>query len=54
MCGDDYLQKTTFDSYLYKRVVPGNPLDDLKLASNTIGSLVMASMLKREMAKLAS
>ncbi|KAK8933529.1 hypothetical protein KSP39_PZI015853 [Platanthera zijinensis] len=41
-------------SYHYKRVVPGSPLDDLKLSSNTVGSLVWASILKREMAKLPS
>lgn len=53
MCADEYVQKMTFDSYLYKRVVPGNPLDDIKLAINTIGSLVRANALKREMSKLA-
>ncbi|XP_072952650.1 geranylgeranyl diphosphate reductase, chloroplastic [Typha angustifolia] len=52
MCADEYVQKMTFDSYLYKRVVPGNPLEDLKLAVNTIGSLVRASALRREMNKL--
>ncbi|KAJ3694948.1 hypothetical protein LUZ60_000325 [Juncus effusus] len=52
MCADEYVQKMTFDSYLYKRVVPGNPLDDLKLAVNTIGSLVRASALTREMKKI--
>ncbi|KAK6920881.1 FAD-binding domain [Dillenia turbinata] len=53
MCADEYVQKMTFDSYLYKRVVPGNPLDDLKLAFNTIGSLVRANALMREMDKLS-
>ncbi|XP_010539971.1 PREDICTED: geranylgeranyl diphosphate reductase, chloroplastic [Tarenaya hassleriana] len=52
MCGDEYVQKMTFDSYLYKRVVPGNPLEDLKLAVNTIGSLVRANALRREIEKL--
>ncbi|XP_058096445.1 geranylgeranyl diphosphate reductase, chloroplastic [Magnolia sinica] len=52
MCADEYVQKMTFDSYLYKRVVPGNPLDDLKLAVNTIGSLVRANALRREMDKI--
>ncbi|XP_057951890.1 geranylgeranyl diphosphate reductase, chloroplastic [Malania oleifera] len=49
MCGDEYVQKMTFDSYLYKKVVPGNPLEDLKLAVNTIGSLVRANALRKEM-----
>ena len=53
MCADEYVQKMTFDSYLYKTVVPGNPLDDLKLAVNTIGSLVRANALRREMEKLS-
>ncbi|OWM65294.1 geranylgeranyl diphosphate reductase, chloroplastic [Punica granatum] len=54
MCADEYVQKMTFDSYLYKTVVPGNPLEDLKLAVNTIGSLVRANALRREMEKLSS
>eukprot|EP00899_Mesostigma_viride_P010755 jgi/Mesvir1/19681/Mv09953-RA.3 len=40
MCSDTYVQKMTFDSYLYKTVVPGNPIDDIKLAVNTIACLV--------------
>ena len=46
MCADEYVQKMTFDSYLYKTVVPGNPLDDGKLLVNTIGSLVRATALR--------
>eukprot|EP00262_Sarcandra_glabra_P022503 TRINITY_DN9990_c1_g1_i1.p1 TRINITY_DN9990_c1_g1~~TRINITY_DN9990_c1_g1_i1.p1 ORF type:complete len:483 (+),score=6.80 TRINITY_DN9990_c1_g1_i1:254-1702(+) len=53
MCADEYVQKMTFDSYLYKRVVPGSPIDDLKLAVNTIGSLVRANALHREMSKIS-
>eukprot|EP00252_Welwitschia_mirabilis_P014902 TRINITY_DN32963_c0_g1_i1.p1 TRINITY_DN32963_c0_g1~~TRINITY_DN32963_c0_g1_i1.p1 ORF type:complete len:475 (+),score=72.76 TRINITY_DN32963_c0_g1_i1:106-1530(+) len=53
MCGDEYVQKMTFDSYLYKTVVPGNPIDDLKLVFNTIGSLVRANALRKEMQKLS-
>ncbi|XP_009778642.1 geranylgeranyl diphosphate reductase, chloroplastic-like [Nicotiana tabacum] len=52
MCADEYVQKMTFDSYLYKKVAPGNPIEDLKLAVNTIGSLVRANALRREMDKL--
>ncbi|XP_078444749.1 pyridine nucleotide-disulfide oxidoreductase family protein [Wolffia australiana] len=53
MCADDYVQKMTFDSYLYKRVNPGTPLEDLKLAVKTIGCLVRANALRNEMAKLS-
>ncbi|KAL5722827.1 hypothetical protein ACHQM5_006298 [Ranunculus cassubicifolius] len=52
MCADEYVQKMTFDSYLYKTVTPGNPLEDIKLAVNTIGSLVRANALRREMDKI--
>jgi geranylgeranyl reductase len=52
MCADDYVQKMTFDSYLYKVVVPGNPLDDIKLAFNTIGSLIRANALRKESQKI--
>ncbi|CAI9261629.1 unnamed protein product [Lactuca saligna] len=52
MCSNEYVQKMTFDSYLYKKVAPGNPLEDLKLAVNTIGSLVRAHALNNEMTPL--
>ncbi|GAA0176314.1 oxidoreductase [Lithospermum erythrorhizon] len=52
MCADEYVQKMTFDSYLYKKVAPGNPIEDLKLAVNTIGSVFRANALRREMDKL--
>ena len=47
MCEDDYVQKMTFDSYLYKTVVPGNPLDDLKLLVKTVSSLIRANALRQ-------
>jgi geranylgeranyl reductase len=46
LCADEYVQKMTFDSYLYKTVVPGNPLDDAKLLGTTIASLLRANALK--------
>ena len=46
MCADEYVQKMTFDSYLYKTVVPGNPLDDMKLLGNTVASIVRANALR--------
>ncbi|CAH1422478.1 unnamed protein product [Lactuca virosa] len=48
--GNEYVQRMTFDSYMYKKVAPGNPLEDLKLAVNTIGSLVRANALSKRMA----
>lgn len=46
LCEDSYVQKMTFDSYLYKTVVPGNPLDDIKLLVRTVGCLVRANALR--------
>ena len=46
LCADEYVQKMTFDSYLYKTVVPGNPLDDAKLLGNTVASLLRANAMK--------
>ena len=46
MCADEYVQKMTFDSYLYKTVVPGNPLDDAKLLANTVASPMAPTLLR--------
>ncbi len=40
MCADKDVQKMTFDSYLYKTVVPANPLIQMKITAKTIGSLL--------------
>jgi geranylgeranyl diphosphate/geranylgeranyl-bacteriochlorophyllide a reductase len=40
MCADIDVQRLTFDSYLYKTVVPANPLTQLKITAKTIGSLL--------------
>jgi len=45
MCADLDVQKLTFDSYLYKTVVPANPLIQLKITAKTIGSLLRGSAL---------
>ncbi len=45
MCSDLDVQKMTFDSYLYKTVVPANPLVQLKITAKTIGSLLRGNAL---------
>ncbi|MDX2100335.1 MAG: geranylgeranyl reductase [Leptolyngbyaceae cyanobacterium bins.59] len=45
MCADLDVQKLTFDSYLYKTVVPANPLTQLKITAKTIGSLLRGNAL---------
>ncbi|MEM9216946.1 MAG: geranylgeranyl reductase [Cyanobacteria bacterium P01_F01_bin.150] len=40
MCTDLDVQRLTFDSYLYKTVVPANPLVQLKIAAKTASSWI--------------
>merc|ERR1712118_432692 len=46
MCSSEYVQRMTFDSYLYKTVVPGNPISDIKLLFGTIGSILRSNALR--------
>ncbi|KAF8403477.1 hypothetical protein HHK36_011581 [Tetracentron sinense] len=43
LCGDDYVQRMTFESYLYKRIAVGDRWEDVKMGLNTIGSLIRAA-----------
>ena len=45
MCADMDVQKLTFDSYLYKTVVPANPLVQMKITAKTFGSLLRGNAL---------
>ena len=45
MCSDLDVQKLTFDSYLYKTVVPANPLTQLKITAKTVASLLRGNAL---------
>ncbi len=45
MCSDRDVQKLTFDSYLYKTVVPANPLVQMKITAKTLGSLLRGNAL---------
>ncbi len=47
MCDDKDVQKLTFDSYLYKTVVPANPLVQMKITAKTIGSLLRGNALAK-------
>lgn len=40
LCGLEYVQRTTFDSYLYKKIQASSPIENLKLAAATVGALV--------------
>ncbi|KAJ1442719.1 hypothetical protein B484DRAFT_441960 [Ochromonadaceae sp. CCMP2298] len=39
LCKSEYVQRVTFNSYLYKKVQGNNPFEDVKLLFETIGSL---------------
>ena len=45
MCDDLDVQKMTFDSYLYKTVVPANPITQMKVTAKTLGSLLRGNAL---------
>jgi geranylgeranyl diphosphate/geranylgeranyl-bacteriochlorophyllide a reductase len=45
MCADKDVQKMTFDSYLYKTVVPANPITQMKITAKTLGSLIRGNAL---------
>ncbi|PKA61843.1 Geranylgeranyl diphosphate reductase, chloroplastic [Apostasia shenzhenica] len=44
LCGDDYVQRMTFESYFYKKMAAGDPWKGLGLLGKTIGSLVKAQI----------
>merc|ERR1711916_256206 len=39
LCESEYVQRVTFNSYLYKKAQGDNPIEDVKLLFQTIGSL---------------
>ncbi|GAB2274487.1 hypothetical protein Dimus_009257 [Dionaea muscipula] len=52
ICGDEYVQRMTFDSYLYKKIARGNPSEDFGLVMKCIGSMIRCHVLAREMENL--
>ncbi|KAI3992428.1 hypothetical protein MKX01_022519 [Papaver californicum] len=40
ICACDYVQRMTFESYLYKNLARRNPWEDVKMVVNTVGSLI--------------
>ncbi|KAL5575003.1 hypothetical protein UlMin_016702 [Ulmus minor] len=49
ICGDEYVQRMTFESYLYKKLAPGNRWEDVKMLGKTIGSLVRCNIIGEKM-----
>ncbi|TKY57069.1 Geranylgeranyl diphosphate reductase [Spatholobus suberectus] len=52
LCGDEYVQRMTFESYLYKKLARGRVWDDAKLLMNTVGSLVRSNVVRTQMESL--
>jgi len=44
LCEEEYVQRVTFDSYLYKTVQGNDPVGDVKLLGKTLGSLLKNNM----------
>ncbi|KAI3759518.1 hypothetical protein L6452_07402 [Arctium lappa] len=49
LCGDEYVQRMTFESYLYKKLANGDRWEDLKMGWNTIGSLMRCKIVGKGM-----
>lgn len=47
LCGDEYVQRMSLDSYMYKRLAAGNRWEDVKMAANTVGSLLRCQIMGR-------
>lgn len=45
LCASEYVQRVTFNSYLYKKVQGNNPFSDVKLLVETVGSLLRGQAL---------
>ncbi|KAL5994932.1 hypothetical protein ACLOJK_024989 [Asimina triloba] len=52
MCGDRYVQRMTFESYLYKKMAVGDWREDVKMAWNVVGSMMRARIVGREVERL--
>jgi len=54
MCESEYVQRVTFNSYLYKKVQGNSPIEDVKLLVNTVGSLIRGNALAAPDAKYSN
>ncbi|PKI40300.1 geranylgeranyl diphosphate reductase, chloroplastic-like [Punica granatum] len=52
LCGGEYVQRMSLDSYMYKRLAAGNRWEDVKMAANTVGSLLRCQIMGRRMEAL--
>ncbi|KAE8691759.1 Geranylgeranyl diphosphate reductase [Hibiscus syriacus] len=52
VCGSEYVQRMTFDSYLYKKLAKGDRWEDVKMVLGTLGSLMRCKIIGRNMEAL--
>ncbi|KAE8735562.1 Geranylgeranyl diphosphate reductase [Hibiscus syriacus] len=52
VCGSEYVQRMTFDSYLYKKLAQGDRFEDVKMVLSTLGSLMRCKIIGRDMEAL--
>lgn len=52
LCGDEYVQRMTFESYLYKSLAEGNRWEEAKLLFNSLGSLIRCNIVGRDIQAL--
>jgi len=54
LCASDYVQRVTFNSYLYKKVQGNSPIKDIQLLFATVGSLIRCAALAPPDAKFSN
>lgn len=53
MCKNEYVQRMSFESYFYKELAEGNRFEEVKMAWNTMGTLMKCKLVGREMEVLS-
>ncbi|GAA0175506.1 hypothetical protein Leryth_017468 [Lithospermum erythrorhizon] len=49
LCGHEYVQRMTFESYLYKKLAEGDRCKDVKMAMNTVGTFIRCNIIGKRM-----
>ena len=52
LCDEEYVQRMTFESYLYKSLADGDRWEDAKVFFNTVGSLIRCNIVGKNMRAL--
>ncbi|XP_010045145.2 geranylgeranyl diphosphate reductase, chloroplastic [Eucalyptus grandis] len=52
LCGGEYVQRVSLESYMYKRLVEGDRWEGVKMAASTVATLVRCKIMSGEMGRL--